>query len=110
MIDLVYVFGIEGVPIFEMLFVILCLMLVGLIFVLLELRKLNKIIKEEKRGVRRFEVDLAKFEQDKDESPSPELTAYIQNARAKGMTKEQIKKSLIWAGWAKQKIDRFLGF
>ena len=43
-----YVFGIEGVPIFELLFVICVLLLLGLVFVLLELRKLTALIGKEK--------------------------------------------------------------
>ena len=57
-----YVFGIEGVPIFEMLFVLFILLVAGLIFILLELRKLTALIGSEKMDLSRFEADLAKFE------------------------------------------------
>ena len=59
-----YVFGIEGVPVFEMLFIIIVLMLASLIFMLLEIRKLRKLIAKETVDITRFENDLAKEKMD----------------------------------------------
>jgi hypothetical protein len=104
-----YVFGVEGVPIFEMLFVISVLLLAGLIFILLELRKLTSLIGKEKSDLQRFESDLAEFEQDAGKKSSAELVDYIQNAKAKGLSIEQIEASLTQRGWSKKEVDRILG-
>ena len=56
-----YVFGMEGVPIFEMLFLLSILLLAGLIFILLELRKLTALLGREKTDLTRFEADLARI-------------------------------------------------
>lgn len=103
-----YVFGVEGVPIFEMLFVISFLLLIGLIFVLLELRKLTALISKEKSEIERFEKDLSEFEADTGKKSSDELINYIQDAIAKGITPEQIEASLIKRGWPKKEVDNIL--
>jgi len=101
-----YVFGIEGVPIFELLFVICVLLLLGLVFVLLELRKLTALIGKEKADLRRFEDDLAEFEKDAGKKSSDELVNYVRDAIAKGLSKSQIEVSLIQRGWPKKEVDR----
>ncbi|MBW2990289.1 hypothetical protein KY348_01145 [Candidatus Woesearchaeota archaeon] len=58
-----YVFGIEGVPIFEMLFLLSILLLAGLVFIFLELKKLNALFGREKSDLTRFEADLVRFKQ-----------------------------------------------
>jgi len=103
-----YVFGVEGVPIFEMLFVISVLLLAGLIFVLLELRKLTSLIGKEKSDLQRFESDLAEFEQDTGKKSSAELVDYIQDAKIKGLSTDQIEASLTQRGWSKKEVDRIL--
>ena len=58
-----YVFGIEGVPIFEMLCLLSILLLAGLVFIFLELKKLNALFGREKSDLTRFEADLVRFKQ-----------------------------------------------
>jgi len=104
-----YVFGMEGVPIFEMLFVLIILMLVGLIFVLIEIRKLVSLIAEEKVDIKRFEMDLAQFERDEGKAPPDALVDYVKNAKDRGLSQDQIKKSLSGAGWNQKDVDNIFG-
>jgi hypothetical protein len=101
-----FVFGIEGVPIFEMLFVICILLLLGLMFILLELKKLTALILKEKQDLKRFEDDLSEFENDEGKKSSSQLVDFISNSIDKGLTLSQIEVSLIQRGWPKKEIDR----
>jgi hypothetical protein len=103
-----YVFGIEGVPIFEMLTIISILLLVGLIFVLLELRRLNALIHKEKTDLERFESDLTELEKDEGKKSSDSIVEYIRGALAKGVPYAHIESSLLQRGWSKKKIDNIL--
>jgi hypothetical protein len=103
-----FVFGIEGVPIFEMLFVISFLLLLGLIFILLELRKLTALIGKENIDLKRFEDDLSEFEKDTGKKSTEELVDYIQDAVARGLPRAQIEVTLVERGWPKKEIDRIL--
>ncbi|KYK25773.1 hypothetical protein AYK26_02040 [Euryarchaeota archaeon SM23-78] len=103
-----YVFGIGGVPIFEMLFVISLLLLAGLIFILLELRRLNSLIGKEKTDLKRFETDLQEFESDTGKKASAELDTYVKKALESGLSREQIEESLLKRGWAKDEIDEVI--
>lgn len=103
-----YVFGIEGVPIFEMLLVLCVLLLLGLIFVLLELRKLTSLIGKEKDDLKRFEDDLKEFESNGGKRSTAEIVEYIKGAVAKGMPRAQIEVSLIQRGWPKKEVDAIL--
>jgi hypothetical protein len=103
-----FVFGIEGVPIFELLFVISLLLLAGLVFILLELRKLTALIGKENVDLKRFEDDLSEFEKDTGKKSTGQLIDYIQDAMDKGLSKDQIEVSLIQRGWPKKEIDRIL--
>ena len=106
-----FVFGMEGVPVFEMLFVLLGLMLLGFIFILLELRKLTRIISDERKlmneeaeDIHRFELDLDKLERGDSKKPSQELIAYIRTAVEKGLSEDEIETSLAQAGWSKKQV------
>jgi hypothetical protein len=103
-----YVFGIEGVPIFEMLTVLSILLLAGLIFVLLELRRLNSLIVKEKSDLNRFENDLTEFEKDEGKKSSNNIVEYIKSSVAKGLSTAQIESSLTQRGWPKSEIDNIL--
>jgi hypothetical protein len=95
--------GISG-AVFEMLFTVLGLMLIGFIFILFELRKLTKLLGEEKQDIQRFELDLDKLEKGDAKKPSTELIDYIRNAIEKGLPEEQVEASLIQAGWGRKQI------
>ena len=106
---MVYVFGIENVPIFEMIFIIMVLMLAGLVFILIELKKLRELIALESSDISRFEKDLAAFESQKEDgSASDEMLEYVKNAKAKGMSDEKIEDSLVSLGWKKDLVEDIL--
>jgi hypothetical protein len=97
---MVYVFGMNSVPLFEMMFIIMALMLLGLIFLLMEIRKLTTLITQEKQEIKRFEADLTQFEGEQGKKkPSEELLAYIKDARERGMDEITIQASLLKNGW-----------
>ncbi len=102
-----YVFGISGVPIFEMIFIISLLLLIGLVFVLLELRRLGSLISKETLDLSRFEKDLAEFESEgaEDNRINKDLIAYVKGALKKGLSREQIQNSLFQRGWSNEQVD-----
>jgi len=104
-IDIAYVFGID-IPINELLLIVLVMVLIGLIFILLELRKLTRLIVKETTDIDRFELDLAKFEHFQGQKPSEDMIAHIQEAKAKGYSDTEIQNSLSRVGWNKQSIDQ----
>lgn len=105
---MVYAFGMEGIPLFEMLFIVIILMVVGLVVILIEIRKLRKLLTEETGDIKRFESDLDKFEADNKGKPPKELIAHVQNAVEKGIDKEQIQSSMQNQGWSKEKAQEVL--
>ena len=60
---MITVFGIQF-PLFEILLVFLVFLTAGLIFIFLELKKLNSFIREEQSDVTRFERDIQSLEQE----------------------------------------------
>jgi hypothetical protein len=90
--------------VFEMVFTVLGLMLIGFVIILFELRKLTKLLGEEKQDIQRFELDLDKLEKGNAKKPSTELIDYIRNALENGLTEDQVEASLIQAGWGKKHI------
>jgi hypothetical protein len=99
----VYIFGIEGVPLFEMLLIVSLLLLIGLILVLQEIRKLRKLLSEEGMDIRRFEADLARFERD-EQRTSNAVVAHVQSGMAGGIPPHKIQQSLIRRGWSKEQV------
>jgi len=103
-----YVFGIEGVPIFEMLFIISLLLLIGLVFILMELRKLTALIGKEKTDLTRFEKDLQEFEKDTGKKSTDKLVDYVKSSVDKGLGHAEIESSLVKRGWPKEEVDSIL--
>jgi hypothetical protein len=99
------VFGIEGIPIFETLFVLMILLIVGLVIVFFELKKLASLIRKENVELKRFELDLAEFEKDQGKKPSASLITYVDEAIKKGMNEAAVEQQLSSAGWTKKEID-----
>ena len=103
---MVYVFGISGVPIFELLLIVIFLMFFGLIFILFELKKLTKLVHDEKSNLLLFKKELNQFDSKQvGESPSNELVDYVKQALSQKMSRDQIETSLIESGWEKSQID-----
>lgn len=59
---MINVFGIN-MPLFEIVLVFMILLVVGLIFVIIELKKLNYFLRVEKQDINRFEKDVETIEQ-----------------------------------------------
>jgi len=102
---MVYVFGVEGVPIFEMIFIVAILLLIGFVIILLEIRKLKGLITKEKTDISRFESDLTRLEGD---TQPGSLQAYIEQYVKAGYKKEQIVSAMVQAGYKKADVERFL--
>jgi len=117
-----YVFGIEGVPIFELLSVLSLLLLAGLIFVLLEVRRLRGLIGKEKSDLGIFESDLKEFEEDEKQIDSmskqqpnkllnnseASVVEYVRAAIRKGVPILQIEHAFLEKGWTKERIDKII--
>jgi tRNA pseudouridine-54 N-methylase len=104
---MVFVFGLN-VPLLEMLVVFLILLGLGLVIILVELKRLRQLLTEERSVVAQFEKDLVRFEDDEDKSPSERLQSYIKDALARGIPKDQLQEVLRKRGWDQQKIDQYL--
>ncbi len=63
MFTMVFVFGVDA-PLFEILLVFVVLLTAGLIFILLELKKLNQYLMQERSDIGRFERDIGTLEQE----------------------------------------------
>ncbi len=74
---MVSVFGLQ-VPLFEILIVFVVLLTAGLIFVLLELKKLNSYLMVERSDLQRLERDLGTLEQEEKRISQPRPSAPAQ--------------------------------
>ncbi len=103
---MVYVFGIDGVPLFEMMFIIMFLMLGGLIFIFLELKRLRELLRTEKSEIQRFEDDLSKFEKPKPrQEPGEDIINHVKEAKMNGIPDQKIQQSMMGQGWDKGHVD-----
>ena len=106
---MVYVFGMN-IPLLEILVVFLVLLGIGLVLIILELKKLRQLITEERSDIAQFEADLSRFEKDEQNAgeKSDDLDHYIKQALAKGIPTAQIEDVLIKRGWDKEKVEQYL--
>ena len=85
------IFGGIDFPVFEMLFIVSILLIVGL---------------------KEFEKDIGELEEFEGKTPkeggedNPALKKYIKDSLGKGFKWEQIKKSLIQQGWKEGDLDK----
>jgi RsiW-degrading membrane proteinase PrsW (M82 family) len=103
---MVYVFGIEGVPVFEMLIVLILLMLIGLVFLMWQINSLRKIVATQKKSLDRFESDIASLEVNKQSMNLVEQ--YVRKAFLQGITEEQVKAKLSESGWQERDIEKII--
>lgn len=107
------IFGGIDFPVFEMLFIVsilliigLVLMILGIFYVLKELRELKNLIKTEETNIQKFERDiteLERFEGKKDNTEA--LKNYIGVYLQRGLKWEQIKAKLVSRGWKERDLD-----
>ncbi|MBD3163647.1 hypothetical protein GF323_00435 [Candidatus Woesearchaeota archaeon] len=99
-----YVFGID-MPIMELMFIFLMLFFVALLIILLEIRKLRKLILTEQSDIYRFEEDIENMKPKDIKKHAISLTDFIRAALGKGTTKKEIYYILKKKGWPKKMID-----
>lgn len=100
-----YVFGMD-VPVFEIQFVLMILMMAGMGFILYEIQRLVKLISQEKTAIKRFEDDLSQFEGGK--KPSADVINFVNDAKNRGLSNFQIQQSLMASGWKMSDIEKVL--
>jgi ABC-type bacteriocin/lantibiotic exporter with double-glycine peptidase domain len=107
------VFGGIDLPIFEILFVVsvlllagLFVMILGIFYVLNELRELKKIMKKEEDNIKEFKRGIEEFKKtDEKKDSTDDLKKYIKDNLSKGLKWEDIKKSLLSSGWQEKDIE-----
>lgn len=108
------VFGGIDLPIFEILFVVsillicgLVIMILGLIYILKEIKSLRNLLTREEEDIKKFEKDIAELEkfEGKEESDIKALEKYIKNNLNKGFRWDQIKKALVDQGHSENDLN-----
>ncbi len=89
---MVYVFGID-LPLIEILFVYVVLILFALVVLLIELAKLKRLMLIEKSDIFKFTKSVQ------------ELEEYIKSSLLQGYSKHDIKRMLYSKGWTKSTVD-----
>jgi len=107
------IFGGIDFPVFEMLFIVsvllLCglfVMILGIFYILKELKALKGALREEKDDIKEFEEDISDLEkfEGKDKTVS-ELREYIKNSLGKGYSWIKIKNYLMTQGWDENQLE-----
>ena len=93
-----YVFGID-MPIMELLFVFMLLLVAALVVIWIEIRRLIKLVGTEQSDISRFEQATGK----KKEAKS--LDEFIKHAQENGMKKKDIVRILKEKGWDKKMVE-----
>ena len=108
------IFGGIDFPVFEMLFVISVLLIVGLTFVLFgiwyilkEIRALNALLLRERSDIVKFESDLTELEKlESGKNDAEAITQYIKRSLGAGQKWEHIKYTLVKSGIEPGKADK----
>ncbi len=109
------IFGGIDFPVFELLFIVSILLIVGfvaliiaVIYMLKELRLLKALIQEEKVDLQKFEADLKELEalKGKTETKEDATKKYIREWLQKGVPWDHIKKTLLSRGWDDATLER----
>ncbi len=97
------IFG-TAITVYELVFILIILMMVALVLIIFEMRKLAKLVINETIGIKRFENDLGRFEADTGRL-SDELIDYIRKSLANGLSSVEIEYTLEQKGWSKKDIE-----
>ena len=100
-----YVFGVENVPVFELLFIMFGLQMVALAVMYVEIKKLVNLIAKERLDISRFEDDLASFERVEGKKPPQKLVNVVKEAKSRGIPDRHIEKTLDNSGWKDDEIS-----
>lgn len=106
-------FGGIDLPVFEIIFVLsillvigLVLVLVGLFYVIKEIKNLSKLLTEEEADIKEFEQDLAKLEQIENESDKhKEVVSFIKSSLDKGYPWDHVKSALQEQGYDPEYLE-----
>jgi hypothetical protein len=99
------VFGSIALPIPELLFIYTLLLVLGIVIVLVEIRRLRKLILTEQADIYKFETDIDKTTPKEKEKHSKSLEEFIKASVEKGLTRTEIEEILTKKGWPKQLVD-----
>jgi hypothetical protein len=111
---MVYIFGGIDFPVFEMLFIVSILLLVGLVIIIIgilsmvkEIRQLRHLLTEEESDIQEFEKDIGEMElyEGKDEDDN-KVEEYIWKNLEKHFSWEDISNSLKSQGWPQDRLDK----
>ncbi len=102
-----YVFGID-MPIMELMFIFMVVLMAGLIFLLTEIRKLKSLILIERSDIYRFEEDLKTLKPKEKEKHEAALEDFVNKSLERGISKSDIEMVLISKGWPKEMVDKYL--
>jgi hypothetical protein len=110
---MVYMFGSVDIPLFEILFIStvmvsigLVLVIVGIIYMLRELKALKGLLKEEETDLQEFEKDIALLDQLENKEGKADIKKYIKAALDKGTKWEQIRPILMDHGWDEDTLEK----
>jgi len=107
-----YIFGGIDLPVFEILFIVsivlmvgLAMMIFGIFYILKELKTLQGLLREEETDIKEFDSDISALEQLEGKKAKEKVRQYIRSSTAKGMSWDDIRKELLKRGWKNDVID-----
>jgi hypothetical protein len=111
------IFGGIDFPVFEMLFVVSFLLIIGLsitifaiYYLIKELKLLKQLLTEEDTELSEFKSDLSQLSEFKDSrddrDASREVIEFVRDNLNKGSSWEIIKKSLMAKGWPESELEK----
>jgi len=100
-----YIFGID-MPLMEIFFVLVILLIVALIFILIELRKMRIMIRAEQKDLTILDKNLMMVENLINNNPSTKLLSYVADKLEKGTPKATIRKALLKTGFDNKAITK----
>ena len=116
-------FGGIDIPVYEIFFISailfftgLVIMILGIFYILKELKTLKDLINTEEKDLAKFEKYIKMLEEyekkpskknsnENDKKSDTSMVKYIKDNLAKGYTWEQLKLHLIAQGWDKKKLE-----
>jgi len=98
------VFGVD-LPLNIFLAVEVLLMMVGLVYVIWEIKKLRRLLTMEKQDLERFEKDLGIIEQENGKNVNDSVVSFVKKALESHITRDHIENMLLRKGWTQKQIN-----
>ena len=102
-----YVFGMD-LPIMEIMFIQTTILLLALIFLYIEIKKLRSLLMIEQSDLKIFEEDLNALKPKVKEDRKQKIKEYVENCRKKGYPLKEIQNVFEKKGWPKELYQEFL--